>query len=103
MTITAAPYRRTSRARSSNCSSPSLRLIEFTTPLPCTHLRPASITVHFEESIMIGTRPMSGSAAISFKNFSMAASESSRPSSMLTSMIWAPLTTCCRATSRAVS
>ena len=33
-------------------------------PLPCTHCRPASITSHFELSIMIGTRAISGSPAI---------------------------------------
>jgi hypothetical protein len=32
--------------------------------LPCRHFSPASITDHFELSIMIGTRAMSGSAAI---------------------------------------
>jgi len=42
-------------------SSPSFRLMEFTTALPCTHLSPASITVHLDESIMIGTRAISGS------------------------------------------
>ena len=50
---------------------------------------------------MIGTREMSGSAAIRLRNLTMAASESSRPSSMFTSMIWAPASTCCRATDRA--
>ena len=29
--------------------------MEFTMPLPCTHRRPASITLHFELSIMTGT------------------------------------------------
>ena len=33
-----------------------------TIALPCTHLSPASITDHFEESIITGTRAMSGSA-----------------------------------------
>ena len=42
-------------------SSPSFRLIELTTALPCTHLSPASITDHFDESIITGTRAMSGS------------------------------------------
>ena len=51
--------------------------------------------VHFDESIMTGTREMSGSLAIKFKKVTMAASESSIPSSMLISMIWAPLSTCC--------
>ena len=70
-------------------------------PLPCRHLRPASITVHFDESIMIGTRAMSGSAATRFRKRTIAASESSMPSSMLMSMICAPLATCWRATSSA--
>ncbi len=42
-------------------------LIELTIGLPDTHFRPASITLHFELSIMTGTRAMSGSAAISFR------------------------------------
>ena len=70
-------------------------------PLPCRHLRPASITDHFDESIMTGTRAMSGSAAIRFRKRTIAASESSMPSSMLTSMTCAPLATCWRATSSA--
>ena len=70
-------------------------------PLPCTHLRPASITVHLDESIITGTRAMSGSAAMRFRKRTMAASESSMPSSMLTSIICAPLVTCWRATSSA--
>ena len=45
-------------------SSPSFIEIELTTPLPCRQRRPASITVHFDESTMTGTRAMSGSAAI---------------------------------------
>ena len=84
-----------------NGSTPSFMEIEFTIGLPATHFRPASITLHLELSIMIGTRAMSGSAAISFRNVSIASSESSRPSSMLTSMICAPLSTCWRATSTA--
>ena len=43
-------------------------LIELTIGLPLTHLSPASITSHLDESIMIGTRAMSGSAAISLRN-----------------------------------
>ena len=46
---------------------------------------------------MIGTRAMSGSAASRFRNVRIAATESSRPSSMLTSRIWAPPSTCWRA------
>ena len=71
--------------------------------LPCRHLRPASITLHLEESIITGTRAMSGSAARRFTKRTMAASESSMPSSMLMSMTWAPFSTCCRATDRASS
>ncbi len=70
-----------------------MRLIEFTTHLPWQHLRPASITSQRDESIMIGTRAISGSAAIRCKNVVMAAGESSMPSSMLTSIRLAPLRT----------
>ncbi len=59
------------------------------------------MTDHFEESIMIGTRATSGSAATRFRKRTIAASESSMPSSMLMSMTCAPLATCCRATSSA--
>ena len=55
-----------------NGSTPSFMEIEFTIGLPATHFRPASITLHLELSIMIGTRAMSGSAAISFRNVSIA-------------------------------
>ena len=48
---------------------------------------------------MIGTRAMSGSAAIRFRKRVMAACESSMPSSMLTSMTCAPFATCWRAMS----
>ena len=49
---------------------------------------------------MIGRRATSGSDAIRFRNVTIACSESSMPSSMLTSMICAPFSTCCRATWR---
>ena len=52
------------RALCRKSASPSFRLIELTMPLPCTHFRPASITVHFELSIMIGSRAISGSVAM---------------------------------------
>ena len=45
--------------------------------------------------------PMAGSEAMRFKNVVIAASESSRPSSMLTSSTMAPASTCWRATARA--
>ena len=79
ITITAAPYRRTSVAWRTNSSSPSLRLMELTTPLPWTHLRPASMTDHLDESRTTGTRLMSGSAAMSWRNLTMAARRIEHP------------------------
>jgi hypothetical protein len=76
--------------------------IEFTTPLPCTQRSPASITENFDESTMIGTREMSGSDATRRMNVDIAAAESSIPSSMFTSRICAPFSTCWRATSSAL-
>ena len=64
ITTTAAPYRRTMRAFSRKSASPSFSEIELTTLLPCTHLRPAWMTDHFELSIMMGTRAISGSVAM---------------------------------------
>ena len=61
------------------------------------------MTAHFELSIMIGTRAMSGSEAIRFRNRVIAAAESSIASSMLMSMTWAPFSTCWRATASASS
>ena len=94
---------RHSRACARNVSSPSFMEIELTIGLPCTHLRPASMTSHLEESTITGTRLMSGSAAMSLRKRSMAATPSIIPSSMLTSMTCAPDSTCCAATARAVS
>jgi hypothetical protein len=56
-----------------------------------------------DESIMIGTRAISGSPAIRFRKRTMAARLSSMASSMLMSMTWAPFSTCWRATARAFS
>jgi hypothetical protein len=72
-----------------------------TSGLPCTHFSPASITANFDESIITGTRAMSGSAATRLRNSTIAAAESINPSSMLTSMICAPLATWSRATASA--
>ncbi len=72
-------------------------------PLPWMHFRPASMTLHFDESIMIGTRAISGSLAIRFRKRTIAAWLSSIASSMLMSMIWAPFSTCWRATDSASS
>lgn len=82
---------------------PSLRLIELTIPLPCTHFSPASSTSNREESIMIGTFAISGSLDSRVRNFVITATPSSIPSSTLTSMMFAPFSTCCRATPRASS
>ena len=85
-----------------NSASPSFIEIELTIGLPWMVLRPASITCHFDESTMIGTRQMSGSLATSLQKRSIASTPSIIPSSMLMSMIWAPDSTCWRATVRAV-
>ncbi len=84
-----------------NFSSPSFMEIELTIGLPWTHFSPASITWNFEESTMIGTRAMSGSEATRLRNVTIAASESSSPSSMLTSITCAPFSTWSRATASA--
>ena len=57
--------------------------------------------LNLDESTITGTRAMSGSLAIRLRNVTIAASESSSPSSMLTSMICAPFSTCSRATASA--
>ncbi len=56
-----------------------------------------------ELSIMIGTFAISGSDATSRRNLAIAAGESSIASSMFTSSIPAPDSTCSRATARARS
>jgi hypothetical protein len=86
-----------------NSASPSFIEMLLTMPLPWMHFRPVSMTLHLELSIMIGTRAISGSPAISLRKRSMAAALSSMASSMLMSMIWAPFSTCCRATASASS
>ena len=78
-------------------------LMELTTDLPCTQRSPASITLHLLLSIITGTRAMSGSVAIRFRKRTIAAWLSSMASSMFTSTICAPFSTCWRATARASS
>jgi hypothetical protein len=56
-----------------------------------------------ELSIMIGTRAISGSVAMRFRNVVIADSESSIPSSMLTSMMLAPPRTWSSATPSALA
>ena len=103
MTTTAAPYRRARRACRTKGSSPSFRLMELTIPLPWRHFSPASSTDQREESIITGTRAIAGSDAIWWRNRTIASRPSSIPSSMFTSMTWAPFSTCWRATSTAPS
>ena len=55
-----------------NFSTPSFIEIELTMALPCTHFSPASMTANFEESIITGTRAMSGSAATRLRNSTIA-------------------------------
>ena len=71
--------------------------------LPCTHFKPASIISNFEESIMMGIFAISGSACTRFRNVVMACTPSRRASSIFTSIICAPFSTCWRATARAAS
>ena len=61
--------------------------------LPCTQRMPASSTLHLELSIMMGMRAISGSLATRFRKRVIDASESSMPSSMLTSSTLAPFRT----------
>ena len=102
MTTTPAPNCWMTRALSRNAASPSFKLIELTMALPCTHSSPASSTDHLLLSIMMGMRATSGSVASRFRKVRMQPSESSRPSSMLTSSTLAPARTCWTATSRAL-
>ena len=54
-----------------------------------------------DESIIIGTRAISGSAPTRFKNFAMHFGESNIPSSKFTSIMFAPFSTWLRATDSA--
>ena len=69
--------------------------------MPCTHLSPATIVFQSDESIIIGTRDISGSDPTRFKKRFMQAGESSIPSSKFTSIMFAPFSTCPRATDSA--
>ena len=59
------------------------------------------MTLHLDESIIIGTLQISGSDAIKRKKVAMVFSASNMASSILTSTICAPLATCSRAISSA--
>ena len=97
MTITAAPKLLQMTACSMNFSSPSLREIELTIHLPCTHFKPASMIENLEESIITGIRAISGSLCRRFRKVTISFCPSSRASSIFMSRICAPLSTCCRA------
>ena len=81
-----------------NSTSPSLRLIEFRIGLPGEWRKPTSRISHLELSIISGTLAMSASCATRLRKVLMAAAPSSIPSSMLTSMTFAPPSTCVLAT-----
>ena len=91
------------RACSRNFFSPSFKEIELTMDFPCRHFKPATITSHLEESIITGTRAISGSEAIRFRKIVISSLASSKPSSILISMTCAPSSTCWRAILRASS
>ena len=101
ITTTPPPSRRIARACARNDSSPSFRLIELAIPFPWMHFSPASIAEKRELSTMIGTRAISGSVAITFRNVVIASSASSRSASMFTSIRLAPPCTCSSATATA--
>ena len=103
ITTAAAPYCLIIRACSRNLSSPSFREIELTIDFPWRHFNPASITSHLEESIITGTRAISGSDMIRLRNVVISALASSNPSSILTSITKAPSSTCWRAIDNASS
>lgn len=83
--------------------SPSLRDIELTMHLPCTHLSPDVMTSHLEESIMSGIRAISGSDEMRLRKVVISFCASSSPSSILISMTGAPSSTCFLAISSASS
>ena len=99
MTIIAAPYFLHNLACLINSSSPSFSEIELTIALPWICFKPASITSQFELSIINGTLAISGSVEAIFRKCSITFFDSSIPSSIFTSMICAPFSTCCLATS----
>ena len=61
---------------------------------PWARCSPASMTSHLLESIISGTREMSGSEETRLTKVDIASTPSSIPSSMLMSMTWAPFSTC---------
>ncbi len=98
MTTIAWPKRAIALAWEQKSASPSLRLMELTTPRPWTSRIPTSMTDQSEESIMIGSRLTSGSLPRWRKKVVMAAPASKSEASMQTSIISAPACTCSLAT-----
>ena len=82
ITTVAAPIEWIWRAFSRNFSSPSFSEMELTIDLPCTHCRPALSISHFDESIITGTRAISGSDAMRLRKVLIASTPSISPSSM---------------------
>ena len=71
--------------------------------LPCTHFKPASMISNLDESIITGIFAISGSACNRLRKVVIAFTPSNKASSMFTSMICAPFSTCCLATESASS
>ncbi len=82
------------RAFARKLSSPSFKLMELTTGRPCILFSPSFMTFQSEESIITGTRAISGSTPMRDKNAAISATESSIESSRFTSTIFAPAATC---------
>ena len=90
ITTSAAPYRRTRRAFSRKASSPSLSESEFTMPLPWRQRSPPRSPPSSTSRSSRARGRCRAPQPTRFRNRVMACSESSSPSSMFTSMIWAP-------------
>ena len=84
-------------------SSPSFSEMELTMHLPCTHFKAASTTFQSDESIISGTRAISGSEAMILRKVTISRRASISPSSILMSMTRAPSATWRRAMEMASS
>ena len=94
MTTMAAPSLWISLALPMNASSPSFRLMELTIDFPWAFLSPERIVFQSEESIMRAAFAAAGSLEMLRTNLVISASLSSMASSMLMSIMSAPLSTC---------
>ena len=93
MTI-AAPNEFIALAFSTNASSPSLRLMEFTIHLPWAFFRPARIVSQCDESIMRAAFATAGSLEMYLTKRAISFVLSSIASSMFMSMMDAPSSIC---------